>query len=81
MAYDKNQKEYPLPAGSDPKKRQTAAFLPKYFRTPVNEKFLHSTVDHLLSPGSVQKLSAYYGRKSSKAYSTSEVYVPDVSSD
>ena len=81
MAYDKNQKEYPLPAGSDPKKRQTAAFLPKYFRTPVNEKFLHSTVDQLLSPGSVQKLSAYYGRKSSKAYTTSDVYVPEVSSD
>ena len=82
MAYDKDQKEFPLPAGDESNSlRRTSEFLPRYFRTPVNEKFLHSTLDQLLSPGSVQKLTAYYGRKTSKAHTTSDVYVPEVSAD
>ena len=82
MAYDKDQKEFPLPTGDESNsQRKTSEFLPKYFRTPVNEKFLHSTLDQLLSPGSVEKLTAYYGRKSSKAHTTSDVYVPEVSTD
>ena len=44
MAYDNNQKDFSLPAGKDDGKRESSEFLPKYFRTPVNNKFLHSTV-------------------------------------
>ena len=51
MAYDKDQKEFPLPTGDESNsQRKTSEFLPKYFRTPVNEKFLHSTCLLYTSP-------------------------------
>ena len=62
MAYDNNQKDFSLPAGKDDGKRESSEFLPKYFRTPVNNKFLHSTVDQLISQGTLEKINAccYY---------------------
>ena len=68
MAYDNDQKDFELPAGKDNGKRKSAEFLPKYFRTPVNQKFLHSTLDQLISQGTLEKLNAYYGRKVTDAY-------------
>ena len=69
MAYDKDQKEN-NPLNST--KKRSSDFLPKYFRTPVNEKFLHSTVDQLISEGQTEKISAYYGRKNAKAYNAKD---------
>ena len=81
MAYDNNQKDVNLPAGKDNGKRESSEFLPKYFRTPVNNKFLHSTVDQLISQGTLEKLNAYYGRKVTDAYKASDLYVPEVTAD
>ena len=81
MAYDNNQKDFSLPAGKDDGKRESSEFLPKYFRTPVNNKFLHSTVDQLVSQGTLEKLNAYYGRKITDAYKASDLYVPEVTAD
>jgi len=81
MAYDNNQKDFSLPAGKDDGKRESSEFLPKYFRTPVNNKFLHSTVDQLISQGTLEKLNAYYGRKITDAYKASDLYVPEVTAD
>lgn len=78
MAYNKDQKEN-LPIGNNNKK--SADFLPKYYRTPVNTKFLHSTVDQLISEGQTEKISAYYGRKNAKAFNPSDTYVQEVSDD
>ena len=78
MAYDKNQKEN-SPINSNNK--SSADFLPKYFRTPVNTKFLHSTVDQLISEGQTEKVSAYYGRKNAKAFKDGDPYLPEVSDD
>ena len=78
MAYDKDQKEN-NPLNST--KKRSSDFLPKYFRTPVNEKFLHSTVDQLISEGQTEKISAYYGRKNAKAYNAKDPYVNEISDD
>jgi len=78
MAYDKGQKENsPLTSS----KKKSSDFLPKYFRTPVNEKFLHSTVDQLISEGQTEKISAYYGRKDAKAFQANDPYIEEVSDD
>src|SRR6056300_78053 len=81
MAFDDNQKDYPVPTGDNSNKRESAELLPKYFRTPVNQKFLHSTLDQLISPGTVEKINAFYGSKTTPAYKNSDLYLPEVSND
>ena len=78
MAYNKDQKEN-SPIGNN--KKESADFLPKYYRTPVNTKFLHSTVDQLISEGQTEKISAYYGRQNAKAFNSSDPYLQEVSND
>lgn len=82
MAYDNNQEDFPLPKGNqNTSDRKTSNLLPKYFRTPTNSKFLHSTLDQLLNPGTVEKISAFYGRKTAKAFETQDNYINEVSDD
>jgi len=77
MAYDKNQNEFPLNTQGN-QKRKSAGLLPKFFRTDTNKKFLASTVDQLFQPGVAEKISGYYGRKTAKAFSPKDNYIPDV---
>ena len=80
MAYDNNQKEFPLP--SDGKNDQkSVALLPKYFRTQTNQKFLESTLDQMVQPGVAEKLNGFVGRKESKAYVADDSYIGEISSD
>ena len=72
------QNEYPTPVGKN-SKRETAELLPRYFRTAANKKFLSSTLDQMMSPGVAEKINAYYGRKTAKAYKPGDKYVEDVS--
>jgi len=77
MAYNDNQNEYPLPTGkNDP--RQTSEFLPRYFRTDANKKFLGSTLDQFANSGVVEKLSGFVGRREAKAVSVDDNYVDDI---
>ena len=76
MAYDKFQNESPLPAGKQVKKL-SVDFLPKFFRTEANRKFLQGTMDQLIAPGVAEKLSGYIGRKTAKAYSPKDNYIGD----
>ena len=78
MAYDNNQTEQPLPNGDD-NKRKSESFLPRFFRTTANKKFLNSTLDQLIQPGVVEKLNGYIGRETAKAFTASDSYVGDVS--
>ena len=78
MAYDNDQQEYPLPAEGK-SDRKSEKFLPKFFRTDANKKFLQSTLDQLTQPGVAEKLNGYYGRVISKAYNADDNYVGDVS--
>jgi hypothetical protein len=81
MSYDDNQNEYPLPVpGQEDKRTRTSAeHLPRYFRTSHNKKFLQGTLDQLTQPGVAEKISAYYGRRISKARKAADNYVGDVS--
>ena len=81
MSYDDNQNEYPLPVpGQEDKRTRTSAeHLPRYFRTSHNKKFLQGTLDQLTQPGVAEKISAYYGRRISKARKAADNYVSDVS--
>jgi hypothetical protein len=78
MAYDKNQNDFPLPAGQNPE-RKSSNFLPKYFRTDANNKFLQSTVDQFINEGVVEKLNSFVGKRSAKARIPADTYLSDVS--
>ena len=82
MAYDNNQEESALPTSADGSvSRKSSDLLPRYFRTPTNTKFLYSTLDQLLNPGTVEKVSAFYGRKNAQAFVPNDNYINEVSDD
>ena len=60
-------------------KRKSEFHLPKYFRTVPNSKFLASTLDQLMQPGMVEKISGYVGRKTTKSFNYQDNYISDVS--
>ena len=81
MAFTKDQKEPSLPTSSTDTSRSAVNFLPRYFRTSTNQKFLNGTLDQLISVGTVDKINAYIGRKTSKAYTSADNYVEEISLD
>lgn len=82
MAYNNDQSESALPVNNQPDaKRNSADLLPRYFRTSTNKKFLYSTLDQFLSPGTVEKISAFYGRKTAKAFDVDDNYISEISDD
>lgn len=80
MAFTNDQTEPVLPAGSS-NKRSSTDFLPRFFRTSTNKKFLSATVDQMISEGQVEKVNAYIGRKNTPAYETSDRYLAEVSNE
>jgi len=50
-------------------------FLPDFYQTPANKKFLQSTIDQLYQPGTLTKTSGFIGRKNAKAAKGTDVYV------
>ena len=50
-------------------------FLPKFFQSDANKKFLASTIDQLVQPGKVKKITGYIGRKNAKAVNASDVFI------
>jgi len=75
------QDEQGIPIGDDEIERRSADFLPRYFRTTANKKFISSTLDQMLQPGVVEKVDGFVGRKDSKAYKSTDAYVTDVSAN
>ena len=75
------QDEQGIPVGDDEVNRRSVDFLPRYFRSVANKKFLSSTIDQMLQPGVVEKVDGFIGRKDSKAYKSTDAYVRDVSAD
>lgn len=78
MSFEKDQDEFALPAG-DNKDQRAANFLPKYFRTDTNKKFLNSTIDQMTTPGVIEKIDAFAGRRYAKAAQVTDSYLSDVS--
>jgi hypothetical protein len=78
MTFKNNQSEIALPTKSN-QLRSSVSFLPRFFRTEANKKFLQSTLDQLIQPGVAEKINGYVGRKTSKAFAPSDNYISDVS--
>ena len=72
MSYN-DQNEYPI----DDKNNSNAKFLPRYFRTLPNKKFLASTIDQLIQPGTAEKLNAFYGDSVAPGFQSTDAYVTD----
>jgi len=72
------QGEFGLPTPDDDK-RQSARFLPRFFRSEANLKFLQATIDQLIQPGVAEKLSGYVGRKTAKGFRSTDTYIPEIS--
>lgn len=60
------------PLGGD---QSSAKFLPSWYRTDANKKFLHATIDQLTQPGTVQKINGYIGRQYAKATINTDIFV------
>ena len=80
MAYNNNQNESALPTPGN-KKRTSVDFLPKFFRSEANRKFLQSTLDQMIQPGVADKLNGYIGRETAKAFTPADAYLSEISSD
>jgi len=55
--------------------RRTIELLPDIFQTNANEKFLGATLDALVQPGTLEKLSGYIGRKYGKTFNSADTYI------
>jgi hypothetical protein len=80
MAYNNNQNESALPTPGN-KKRTSVDFLPKFFRSEANRKFLQSTLDQMIQPGVADKLNGYIGRDTAKAFTPDDNYLSEISND
>ena len=74
---DQNESALPVPGQNN--KITASDFLPKFFRTQANKKFLQGTLDQLIQPGVAEKINGYYGRTTAKAFKTTDNYINDVS--
>ena len=76
---DQNESALPVPGQNN--KITASDFLPKFFRTQANKKFLQGTLDQLIQPGVAEKINGYYGRTTAKSYKSSDNYIDDVTAD
>ena len=74
MAFNNDQIDPSLPI-SDNVEKTSLGFLPKYFRTSANQKFLNATIDQMISEGDVEKVSAFIGRKTFEPYRATDKYL------
>ena len=77
MSYNDEQNESALPADGE-QNRTASDFIPKFFRSVANKKFLQGTIDQLIQPGVAEKLNDYVGRKTAKSFNPSDNYLNDV---
>lgn len=55
--------------------RETYELLPEIFKSPSNRKFLSATLDPLVQPGTLDRLSGYIGRNYGRTYNSKDVYL------
>jgi hypothetical protein len=71
MSFDN---ESPLPINGN-RKRKSSDLLPRFYRTQSNKKFLFSTLDQLIQPGTVKKLSGFVGRQNAESVNYDDVFI------
>lgn len=75
-----DQEEYGPPISGDDR-RKSEKFLPRFFRTDSNSKFLAGTMDPLIQSGSVQRLNGFIGRKNAKSVTVNDVFLDSALKD
>ena len=50
-------------------------FLPRFYRSDANKKFLQATIEQLVKPGTVKKINGYIGKKNAKATTGNDIFV------
>jgi len=55
--------------------RETYQLLPEIFKSSTNRKFLSATLDPLVQPGTLDRLSGYIGRAYGRTYNSSDIYL------
>ena len=56
-------------------KISSSNFLPRFYKTDTNKKFLQATLDQLIVQGTVKKINGYVGRQNSKATSGKDIFL------
>ncbi|CAB4125910.1 hypothetical protein UFOVP181_328 [uncultured Caudovirales phage] len=54
---------------------KSSNFLPKFFQSDSNKKFLQATVDQLVQPGTVNKINGYIGKENAKASTGADIFI------
>lgn len=58
---------------------RTIEFLPRFFRTRTNNKFLSATLDQVISEPNLTRLDGYVGRKNAINARRTDNYIPEIS--
>ena len=58
--------------------RRSLDFLPNVFRTEVNDKFLHATIDQLISEPELKRIDGYIGRKFSPVAGPNDSFINEL---
>jgi len=53
----------------------TVNFLPKFYQSDANKKFLQATLDQLYQPGSIKKINGFVGRENAKSSTGTDIYL------
>jgi hypothetical protein len=71
-----SNEEFPTPLENN-QKRKSEKFLPRFFRSDSNKKFLAATVDNLIQNGTVRRVNGFIGRQNSKAVVNNDVFIKE----
>lgn len=58
--------------------RRSLDFLPNFFRSETNSKFLNATLDQLISEPELKRLDGYIGRKFAPSYRSGDGYIDEI---
>ena len=61
--------------------RRTVQYLPAFYRTDSNQRFLSSTIDPLVQKGSLERLDGFIGKQDAFTRGVNDRYLPATSSD
>ena len=61
--------------------RKSSLLLPQIYQTEKNKKFLSSTIDQLIEPTQLEKLSGYVGLRTKPSYKSSDVFLNEVTNE
>ena len=61
--------------------RRSVQHLPSFYRTDANQRFLGSTLDALIQPGSLERLDGFIGRQDAYTREAADTYIKATSDD